>query len=175
MSDFPKQIPYRKGELPPGPEYVKAELFREDGESEGLFWVRSDTVHEGPIRHEDVDALVSVLRWIWRHLSQHISWCRTFEDWELGFLRDTHPATEIAVWAKSTYVYLEFLAQHPAADKATVFGAITCIMGGREDRIKPDSVAHTMKKLWANTPAILNDPANFTKDGRLKSKEKHLR
>jgi hypothetical protein len=90
-------------------------------------------------------------------------------------MRDAHPATQIAAWARSTYAYLEFMHKHPGADQKGVFGALCSMMWGREDQVEPRSVLRTLKALVSNPPPILQDVTNFTKDGRLKAKEKHLR
>jgi hypothetical protein len=175
MPDETKEIPYREGEPPPGPGYILVQMVDTIGSDDGLRWVLPNDLRNGPIRHRDVEPLLPMLRWVWRHLGGHVSWCRSFEDWELGFMRDSHPGPEVTMWTRQTYAYLEYTHKHPNADKAAVFGAITCLMNGREDQIDPASVARTLKRLLENAPSILQGAENFTKDGRLRTKEKHLR
>jgi hypothetical protein len=174
MPDEIKSFPYREGEPPPGPEYIKVQMVDDSGQDLGLCWVRPEDLKSAPIRQDNVTPLLPMLRWVWRHVREHIPWCRSFEDWELGFMRDRSPAAEAAVWVRRTYAYLEFLHKHPNASKAGVFAAITSIANGHEADVEPASVARTLKQLLANPPSVLT-PENFTKDGRLRTKDKHLR
>ena len=97
------KIPYREGEPPPPGNYVLAELIDDDGRSTGRYWIKPEDLHKGPIQHEEVEGLGPPLRWVWRHLQKHLTWCRSFEDWELEFLRDAHPAKEVAIWIRAPY------------------------------------------------------------------------
>jgi hypothetical protein len=141
----------------------------------GLYWVPTRYLKGGPIRQENVDALLPALRWTWRHLQQRITWCRTLEDWELGFMRDVHPTEQVVHWVRRTYAYLEFLHRNPTANKNGIFKALTAIDAGHDERIRPKSVATKLKKLLVNLPPIFSDMTNFTQDGHLKTKQKHLR
>jgi hypothetical protein len=125
--------------------------------------------------HANIDELLPMLRWVWRHLSEHIAWCRSFEDWQLGFLREGRPETETAVWLQTCYAYLEFLRQHRGVNEKAVFGALVAMMTGREDKVKPPSVLKALKAFTANPPAILLDSDNFTADGYLKTGDAYLR
>jgi hypothetical protein len=171
MSDDITRIPYREGEPAPGPGYTIVQMVDTEG-NDGLWWVPSSIPANGPIRREDMEPLLPMLRWVWRHLSQYIVWCRTFQDWELGF---THPGSEAAIWTCHTYAFLEYIHKHPNVEKAAVFGAVMSLMNGREVNVEPASVARQLKGLLANPPSILRSVENFTKDGRLKTNERHLR
>jgi hypothetical protein len=170
-----KSVPYREGEPPPGPDYILVQMTDDSGQDLGTCWLRPDDLKNAPVRHGDVEPLRPMLRWVWRHLSQHITWRRTFEDWELGFIRNEHPGRETATWVRQTYAYLEYLHKHPNANKAVVVAAILAIGNGQDPAVEPASVAQTLRRLIANPPSVLDSPENFTKDGRLKTKEKHLR
>jgi hypothetical protein len=175
MSDESHKIPYREGEPAPGPEYILADVVDAQDNKQGLYWLLPKDLKRAPPQHDEVNVLLPMLRWVWRHLSQHIAWCRSFEDWELGFMRDGHPETETAVWLQTCYAYLEFLHQHPGVNEKAVFAALVAMMTGREDKVKPPSVLEALKALSANPPTILLDSDNFTADGYLKTGEEHLR
>jgi len=169
------RIPYREGEPPPGPDYVRVQIVDEEGNDEGLFWVKATDIKSPPIRHEDIDALLPVIRWQWRHLKQYATGCRAFEDWERGFLQDTHPGSEVAVWTQGTYAFLEFTHRSRSRDKAVVFKAVVDVLNGREALIRPASTVKQLKRSMANPPDFLSDVGNFTKHGRLRTGPKHLR
>ncbi len=173
MSENP--IPYREGEPAPSPDHIRAEIVDEDGNNEGVFWVRVSDLKDGPLRHEEIDALVPVLRWQWRHLGQHITWCRAFEDWERGFLHDQHPGDEVAVWTRVTYAVLKFTQQERHANKDAIFNGVVAIMNGQDGRIKPKAVEKKLNRLIESPPHWVMDVENFTEDGRLKSGPEYLR
>jgi hypothetical protein len=175
MPEEIKSAPYREGELPPGPSYVKVQMVDDSGQDLGVCWVRPEDLKNAPIRHDEVTPLLPMLRWAWRHVGEHIAWCRTFDDWERGFMRNPHPQSEAAIRVRQTYAYLEYLHKHPNAGKASVFAAITALTSGQEKHVEPASVARTLKAYLSNPPTLLNSVESFTKDGRLKTKEKHLR
>src|SRR4051812_24329444 len=99
---MPEHIPYRDGEPAPGPEYIRARLVDEQGQAEEV-WINPNDLQHGPITQSDVNAFLPVLRWQWRHIQRYATWCRTFEDWELGFMRDHHPENEVAIFSRATY------------------------------------------------------------------------
>jgi len=169
------KIPYREGEPSPGGEYVLVDLIdHTTGESLGRHWVLRSALKESPPRHANLDELLPPLRWIWRHLKPHIKWCRSFEDWELGFLRDQNPESEIVVWIGATYAYLEFIHRNPNADRDAVYAAIAYLMVGQDDMVKPKSVAKKLHHLAKNVPPELRQLTNFAEDGQLTTQRKHL-
>lgn len=174
MAEEINKIPYREGEPAPGPGYILVQMADTSGNDEGMWWVLSDNSKGGPSRRKEVEPLLPMIRWIWKHLRPHLAWCRSFEDWELEFTRDPQPSSAAATWTRQTYTYLEFVHKHPNVDKKAVFGAVMCLMNGQEDRVEPADVAQKLKKLLANAPNLLVNAESFTKDGRLKTKEKHL-
>jgi hypothetical protein len=173
-----KRIPYRKGEPCPGDEYVLVHGMEENGRDLGLNWIPQNDLRlamkRTPIRHHDLGPLAPVALWVWQHLRQHISWLRSFEDWELGFKRDTHPESEIAYWVKATYAYLEFTHRHPHFDKDKVFAALINLINGRDDLVGPKSFRKQLKDLVSKPPDLILDTDNYTEDGHLKIPEEHL-
>lgn len=135
------RIPYEEGKPPPSEGYVLARIMGNGGADEGLWWIPAANLKSSPPRHEDVDDLVPMIRWTWRHLSPHVTWCRSFEDWELQFLRDQNPENEVALWVQGTYAFLEFVHRNPDVDPKAVFAAVSQLLVGRTDLIKPESVA----------------------------------
>ncbi len=168
-------IPYREGEAPPGPGYILVHIEDEDGNDQGLAWALEKDLKVGPIRHENLDDFGPVLRWTWRHLKQYITSCRTFEDWELGFMRDTQPEREIAIWMRITYAFLEFTYRHPSADKMTVFASLIKVTEGRDNVVRPKNVVRQLKRLMSNPPRVLANIEHFTADGHLNTTVKYLR
>lgn len=168
-------IPYVEGQSPPSDRHILAQQRDDDGNDLGLIWVDIANVKQGRILHEDIDDLLPMIRWQWRHLKRYATWCRSFEDWELGFMRDENPGSEVAVWLRITYAFLEFVHRTPHADKAAVFTALRSLSVGVETNIRPKSVVSKLKKLCANPPAAISNIENFTEDGRLKAGDKHLR
>jgi hypothetical protein len=169
------QIPYVEGEPAPGPEYILAKTLDDDGKDLGLFWVKpGDLQGGGPLCHQDLGELLPMVRWTWRHLHKYLTY-RAFEEWERGFLQDAHPEREVAIWAKTTYAFLEFTHRNPTAPKAVVFSALVSAINGRADKIKPKAVARQLDKLYRNTPKALANRKNFTAEGHFTGGEKHLR
>jgi hypothetical protein len=167
------EIPYRKGMKCPGPAYMLAKVVEEDGTTRTA-WIKASSAKTGPVQQELPKALLPVVLWTWKHLRQHIHWCRTLEDWELGFMRDVNFGSEIVVWAMSTYLFLEFMHRHPAADRKSVFHAVCGMSVGQETLIRPKAVMRELKKILTSRPRTLADPKNFTPDGRFTAGPKYL-
>ena len=168
-------IPFREGEAPPSSRHVRAILKHEDGSPDQEVWIDPETLNQGPLRQEEIDDLLPFLRWQWRPLGKYATWCRSFEDWELGFMRDSHPAIEVGQWMKCAYAMLEFSHRNPTTDQKAVFQAVVQLSNCNDEGIKPKSVATELKQLMANPPMAMTDPNNFTEDGKYKAGEKHLR
>jgi hypothetical protein len=175
MADEISRIPYREGEPPPGPDYTLAHVADTTGNDEGWAWVSAGGVNQGAVQRERLEPLLPMLRWMWRHISGHVPWCRSFADWELAFSRNSEPAPEVDAWVRQTYIYLEYVHKHPNTDKAAVFAAVGALMKGLEGQVQPASVLRTLKQIASNVPETLTSAESFSKDGRLKVKEKHLR
>ncbi|QDT73457.1 hypothetical protein [Lacipirellula limnantheis] len=173
MSDEP--IPYVEGERPPSPRHIRAILKHQDGSPDEDVWIDPETLKHGQLRHSDIDELLPMIRWVWRHNGKRLTWCRTFEDWELGFMRDANPGSEVAAWLTATYAMLEFSHRCPSANVDALFAAVCCLMNGNDSGIQPASVATNLKELMANPPKAMSDPKSFTDDGKYKAGEKHLR
>jgi hypothetical protein len=168
-------IPYREGEPAPSPRHMRARLTDETDGSVQDVWVDPSDLKQPPLRHDEVNVLLPVIRWQWRHIGQYLTWCRSFEDWELGFLRDTHPGSEVAVWCRLTYAFLEFTQRNPGFDRSLIYNSVVAVSNGRADKVRPRSVAEKLEKLIANAPSSLGDVGNFTEDGICQVGPSHLR
>jgi hypothetical protein len=175
MPDEIKRFPDQEDETPPGQDYLRVQMVDDSGQALGVCWVRPDELKNAPVRHDATEPLLPMLRWVWRHLSGHVTWCRTFDEWKRGLARDEHPAAKAELWACHTYAYLDFTHRHPRADKAEVFRAVMSLMNDRNARVEPASFGRTLQTLLSNPPSVLKSVENFTTDGRLRTTEKHLR
>jgi hypothetical protein len=171
-----KQLPYREGEPSPAGNWILTEMIDDDGKSLGLSWADPTTLKDsGEFQHEEIEHLLPMCRWAWRHLRRHLTFCNSFEDWERGFLQDAHPDKEVAIWVKYTYTYLEFRHKFPESNKDVVFSAIMSISQGRADEIKPRSAAKAIMKVMRGIPKYVKEAKSFTADGHLKTNKKYLR
>jgi hypothetical protein len=93
--------------------------------------VSLEDLKQGPIRHEK--GLTPLLEEIARAIFSKVGHLvyPTFEQWELGFMRDMHPWREILVWENIARTFDLYVAQHPeAANDEHVVGNITAISTG---------------------------------------------
>lgn len=167
-------IPYRENEPAPSPNHILVQIEEEDGSTRKA-WVLAEDLSPGPICHEDLDPLIPALRWQWRHLGPYISWCRSFEDWELGFMRDANPGNEIGLFTRATYAFLEFTHRYPEASGDAVFTAITNILNGKADHVEPKAVRRQLEKLIKKLPRSFTKIENFTNDGQFTAGAEHFR
>lgn len=139
--------------------------------------IKKEELNQGPVQHDDLaDETLKLARWAWRKLKDHITWCRSCEDWELGFLRDSFPEREIAFWLMSAYAYSEFTHRHPEVDPHKVFAEIQGVAGG----VKPGKYlnakqAKRLENAANSLPEYLTDPDNFTEEGQLTVGPDYLR
>ena len=77
----------------------------------------------GPILHEKLSAEMQLLaRYSFRRIGHFVH--PTFEQWELGFLRDAQPQNEIALWGQIAMAWERYCQQHPDEDAKEVFGEL---------------------------------------------------
>lgn len=78
--------------------------------------------------------------------------CKTYEQWELDFLRDTNPDKELAVWAAVADAHRRYLEDHPEANPRTVVSQLVLVSMGADGGdtkpyyhgpIKPIVISHT--------------------------------
>jgi hypothetical protein len=92
----------------------------------------------GPIRHESLPPeLLDQIRAVYEVVGSYIG--MTLEHFEIGFMRDTHPESEVALWcniAKAWLAYHEdFLGNVtlPDEEERRLSGALIAISTGVED------------------------------------------
>lgn len=92
--------------------------------------VKSGELRQGPIRHAGgLDAVLT--KWA-RSLYERVGRLMypSFEQWELGFMRDTRPHQELFVWEAIAQVHKQFVADHPDCDQSKVLGTIAALSTG---------------------------------------------
>ena len=83
----------------------------------------------GPVRHGQLSPdLTERARSLYARVG-HLMY-PTFEQWELGFCRDTHPEREIAVWEVIASTFDAYLAEHPDVDQKRIVGELGAISAG---------------------------------------------
>jgi hypothetical protein len=91
-----------------------------------------EDIQQGPIRHKE--GFSPLLEEIARFLFAKVGYLvyPTFEQWELGFMRDLHPWQEILIWENIARTFDLYLAKHPeAANNEQVVGSIVSITTGQ--------------------------------------------
>jgi hypothetical protein len=96
------------------------------------------TLRPGPIRHESLPPeLLDQIKAVFDVIGPYIN--MTLEQFEIGFMRDMHPESEVALWfriAKAWLAYHEdFLANEtlPDEDERKILGALIAISTGIRD------------------------------------------
>ena len=86
-------------------------------------------VKPGPIRHEGLSPqMEEVARFTYQAVGHLIS--PTFEQWELGFLRDSTPERELFLWLVITEAFNRAVADHPDLDEMLIVGDLAAISAG---------------------------------------------
>lgn len=106
----------------------------------------------GPIRHKSLPPdLLELIKAVFEVIGPYIG--MTLEELEVGFMRDMHPASEVALWcriAKGWLAYHEkFLHNQrlPDDEEKKMLGALIAISTGIEDVTKlnvPAEVGHRL-------------------------------
>jgi hypothetical protein len=112
---------------------------------DGVVWVAPDQLQQSEIRHPPCDEQIRArIRLIQDAFAEHRR--LSFDEWEDGFRRDTHPVQEVALWLHAGEVYSTFAASEPSAErrKDIYRCIIACLTSG------PDGVWHVLQ------PAILS-------------------
>ena len=117
--------------------------------------VKASQVRPGPIRRESLsDDQTRRARAVYDALQPFVS--PTFEQFELNFLRDSDPESEIQIWENIAYAFQRYEQQHgplSESDEATLFKSLLLIsMCGP----KPDN---TPQAYWDKLLAIYDGKA----------------
>src|SRR5262249_46388058 len=82
---------------------------KRDGPWKVIHCMPKDLV-QGPIRHENLSPeSLATARSTYQDVGRYLF--PSFEQWELGFLRDCHPERELATWASIAKAFNDFLAK----------------------------------------------------------------
>lgn len=99
-------------------------------------------IKQSPIRREELpQQLQTCVRDVWNRCAQFWK-IPTFEQFEIGFLRDMQPEREIGVWQRIAAAFEAYIASHPEADKADVITKLVLLTMGASG---PDE----MKKIFS--------------------------
>jgi len=134
--------------------------------------VRLNELKQGPIRHKQglSPLLTDLARNLFQRAGHYIY--PSFEQWELGFMRDMHPWREILVWEVICRAYEAYLAIHPdAAKDAKIIPALAAISAGGTLEKEPErfqELQELYRDAWGKrwTP-FLNSPVDFPDDSAL--------
>ena len=98
-------------------------------------------LRQGPIRHESLPPeLLEKIKAVFDVIGRYLD--MTLEEFEIGFMRDIHPESEVAVWRCITAAWLayheKFLkdAALPAEEEKELLAALIAISTGVEDVAK---------------------------------------
>ena len=104
----------------------------------------------GPIRHEELtEGQLERVRMIYQCVGPFIG--TPFEQFELNFLRDTHPEREIHIWSCIVFAHQKFLMRKPNISMAEVRRAFYCILLISMGATRPDDIP---APLWESLEGI---------------------
>ena len=116
--------------------------------------VNPQELHDGPVRHSDLGPLLTL--WasnLFDRIGHHLY--PTFEQWELGFLRDAQPQSEMVVWEAIARAFAAYLSGHPDCDKAAVASDVAMISMG----IAPKGKSGRDRRVVGDLPSRLETDA----------------
>ena len=100
--------------------------------------VDPSTLRSGPIRHGSLSPeLLDQIKAVFDVIGQYLG--MTLEEFEIGFMRDMHPESEVALWFRITKAWLayheDFLGNDtlPNEEERKLLGALIAISTGIED------------------------------------------
>ena len=99
------------------------------------------SLRPGPIRHETLPPeLLDRIKTVFDRIGPYLD--TTLEEFEIGFLRDMHPESEVAVWCRITTAWLAYHEKHLGDETLSddeerkLLGALIAISTGVEDMTK---------------------------------------
>jgi hypothetical protein len=118
--------------------------------------VKLKDLRPGPIQHESLpDALLETIHAIYKVFGPFLA--MTLEEFELGFMRDTHPEGEVAVWLRIAHTWSSYherftdLKIQPVEEEGKIIGALIAISTGiHESKDLPvsETVAEQLIACW---------------------------
>jgi hypothetical protein len=101
-------------------------------------YVDPSQLRPGPIRHKSLPPkLLEHIEAVFDVIGPYLS--TTLEEFEIGFMRDTHPEREVAVWCNITSAWIAYHDKYhdgdllPNEDEKKLVGALVAISTGVED------------------------------------------
>ena len=126
-------------------------------------------IKQGPIRHKK--GLTPLLEELARVLFSKVGHLcyPTFEQWELGFMRDLHPWQEILIWENIARTYDLYVTEHPeAVSSKKIVGTIASISTGHVPQNATETenelrnlFTKAYKRQWVS---LLEEPFEFPPD-----------
>jgi len=128
-------------------------------------------IKPGPLRHKR--GLSPLLEQIGRMLYSKVGHFvyPSFEQWEIGFMRDMHPWREILIWEAIARTHDLYLAKHPDADMQQPVGTIVSISLGHVSE-KETKVERELRTLFSEAcnkrwTALTDEPLEFPADNAI--------
>jgi hypothetical protein len=116
------------------------------------------SLQPGPIRNESLSVeLLEQIRAVYDVIGPYLE--TTLEQFEIGFMRDMHPESEVAVWFSITAAWLNYHEEHlgdellPEEEEKKLIGALIVISTGAEDVSKfgvAEDVGRKLLKCYDN-------------------------
>jgi hypothetical protein len=117
-------------------------------------YIDPNRVKPGPIRHESLSPeLLKQIEAVYGVVSPYLS--MTLEQFEIGFMRDMDPETEVALWCSITAAWIDYHEQYlddeeqPEEVEKQLIGALVAISSGVENTEKLGVSAEVGRKLLA--------------------------
>jgi hypothetical protein len=124
-------------------------------------FIDPNNLRPGPIRNESLPPeLLDQIRAVFDVIGPYIN--MTLEQFEIGFMRDMHPESEVALWFRITKAWLayheDFLANNTLPEEAErkLLGALIAISTGVDDVAKlnvPEEVGRRLIRCYDDPAA----------------------
>jgi len=98
---------------------------------ENMRLIDAKDVKPGPICHESLSPTMEEVARFTYHMVGHLI-SPTFEQWELGFLRDLYPERELFLWLVIAEAFDRVVADHPGLDEKLIVGDLAAVSTGAE-------------------------------------------
>ena len=119
-------------------------------------YIDPSELRPGPIRHASLPPeLLEYIEAVYDMIGPYLN--TTLEQFEIGFMRDMHPAREVAVWCSITAAWIAYHDKHlggqllPDEDETKLIGALVAISTGVTDVAQlgvPVEVGHRLLECY---------------------------
>jgi hypothetical protein len=125
-------------------------------------YVDPSQLRPGPIRHDSLPPeLLEAIRAVYDAIGRYLD--TTLEQFEIGFMRDMHPDSEVRIWGRITAAWLsyheKFLnnATLPDEEERNLLGALIAISAGVEDVTKLNVPVEVGRRLFQSYSDLRKD------------------